>query len=77
LIEITEIDKDTISDGPQIIDIIDNKYLIFQRLSWYWISQNLNLFRVDKMTVFLYISIISDWRNNLMNNNKFIYIFDK
>jgi hypothetical protein len=28
-----EIDKDIISDGTQVIDMIDNKYLIFQRFS--------------------------------------------
>jgi hypothetical protein len=70
-----EMDGDTISDGTQIIDVIDNKYLIFQKLSWYWISQNLNSFRVDRVAVFSHISIISDWRNNLIDDNRFIHIF--
>jgi hypothetical protein len=33
LIEMAEIDENTISDGTQVIDITDNKYLIFQKLS--------------------------------------------
>jgi hypothetical protein len=33
LIEIIEMDGDTISDDTQIIDVIDDKYLIFQKLS--------------------------------------------
>jgi hypothetical protein len=28
-----EMDGDTIFDGTQVIDVINNKYLIFQRLS--------------------------------------------
>jgi hypothetical protein len=67
----------TISDDTQVIDVINDKYLIFQRFSWYWISQNLNPFRVDKVAVFPYISIISDWRNNLVDDNKFIRIFNE
>jgi hypothetical protein len=35
LVEIIEMDGDTISDDTQIIDIINDKYLIFQRSSWY------------------------------------------
>jgi hypothetical protein len=70
-----EMDGNTISDGTQIIDVINGKYLIFQRFSWYWISQNLNLFRVDRMAISLYISVIPDWRNNLVDNNKLIRIF--
>jgi hypothetical protein len=27
------------------------------------------------VAVSLYMSIISDWRNNLVDNNRFIYIF--
>jgi hypothetical protein len=72
-----EIDGDTISDGTQIIDMISDKCLIFQRFSWYWISQNLNLFRVDRVAVSPYMPIISDWRNNLINNSRFIRIFDE
>jgi hypothetical protein len=33
LVEIIEIDENTISNGTQIIDIINDKYLIFQRFS--------------------------------------------
>jgi hypothetical protein len=72
-----EMNGDTISDGTQIIDVINNKYLIFQKFSWYWISQNLNSSRVDKMMISSYISIIFDWRNNLMNNSKFIRIYSE
>jgi hypothetical protein len=75
LVEIAEIDEGTISDDTQIIDITNNKYLIFQKPSWYWISQNLNLSRVDRVTVSLYIPIIFDWRNNLIDDNRFIRIF--
>jgi hypothetical protein len=35
----------------------------------------LNPFRVDRVAVFPYILIISDWRNNLVDNNRFIRIF--
>jgi hypothetical protein len=72
-----EMDKDTTSDGTQVIDMIGNKYLIFQRSSWYWISQNLNLSRVDRITISPYISVIPDWRNNLMDDNRFIRIFNE
>jgi hypothetical protein len=60
LIEIIEIDGDTIPDGTQIIDVIGGKYLIFQKSSWYWISQNLNLFRVNRVAVSLHMLVISD-----------------
>jgi hypothetical protein len=30
-----EMDGGTIFDGTQIIDVTDDKYLIFQKLSWY------------------------------------------
>jgi hypothetical protein len=70
-----EMDGDITPNGMQVIDVIDNKYLIFQRFSWYWISQNLNLFRVDRVAVSPYIFIISDWRNNLVDNSRFIRIF--
>jgi hypothetical protein len=72
-----EMDGGTTSDGTQVIDIINGKYLIFQRFSWYWISQNLNLFRVDRVAVSLYMPIISDWRNNLVGDSKFIRIFSE
>jgi hypothetical protein len=67
----------TTPDGTQVINIIDSKCLIFQRFSWYWISQNLNLFRVDKMAVSTHISVIPDWRNNLIDDNRFIRIFSE
>jgi hypothetical protein len=70
-----EMDGGIISDGTQVIDVINGKCLIFQRSSWYWISQNLNLFRVDRIVVSSYIFVISDWRNNLVNDNRFIRIF--
>jgi hypothetical protein len=72
-----EMNRDTISDGTQIIDIIDNKYLIFQKPSWYWISQNLNSFRVNRVAVSPHISIIPDWRNNLIGDSRLIRIFDE
>jgi hypothetical protein len=34
-------------------------------------------FRVDKMAVFSYMPVISDWRNNLVGDNKFIRIYDE